>query len=68
MIKETSMQTFDLRQAAPDEVFRSVIAGYNKLASSELLEVTVQSYPAGLQMGLIEAGAKHEAERTIDGD
>ena len=62
------MHIFDLRQAAPDEVFRSVIAGYNKLASGEHLEVMVQSYPAGLQMGLVEAGAKHEAERTENGD
>ncbi|MDC0033067.1 beta-propeller fold lactonase family protein [Alphaproteobacteria bacterium] len=62
------MQKIDLRQVAPGEVFRSVIASYNKLAAGEPLEVTVQSYPTELQMGLVEAGAKHEAERTDDGD
>ncbi len=62
------MQNIDLRQAAPGEVFRSMIARYNKLASGEQLEVLVQSYPAELQMGLVEAGAKHEAERTVGGD
>ena len=62
------MLKLDLRQAAPGEVFRNVIAGYNKLASGEQLEVTVPSYSAELQMGMVEAGAKHEAERTVDGN
>ena len=63
--KEVAMQTLDLR---PDPApMRAIMAGYNGLAPGERLEALVAAYPPGLRMGLIEAGAKHVAERAPNG-
>lgn len=62
------MQELDLRTAPASELRRGIIAAYERLRPGEPIGIAVASYGAGLRMGLVEAGARHEAERTASGD
>ncbi|HKT17962.1 MAG TPA: beta-propeller fold lactonase family protein [Stellaceae bacterium] len=62
------MQELDLRATPPGEILRNVIAAYERLPRGERIAIALASYAARLRMGLVEAGAKHEAERTSNGD
>jgi YVTN family beta-propeller protein len=62
------MLELDLRKSQPREVLRSILGAYNKLERGEELAVLLPSYTAGLRMGLVEAGAKHDARQMEGGD
>ncbi len=62
------MQEIDLQTLPPREALRAVVAAYNKLLPGEAIAVTVASYTSGLRMGLVEAGAKHQARRSASGN
>ena len=62
------MEELDLRATPGGEVLRSVIAAYERIPRGERIAIALAAYSPGLRMGLIEAGAKHEAERTPGGD
>jgi YVTN family beta-propeller protein len=62
------MKELDLRKTPPREALRGILAAYNKLKRGEEMAATLASYPAGLRMGLVEAGARHTTERTEGGD
>lgn len=61
------MQEIDLQKLPPREALRGVLAAYNKLPPGEEIAVGLASYPSGLRMGLVEAGAKHKARRSANG-
>jgi YVTN family beta-propeller protein len=46
---------------------RAIIERFNALEPGAHLEVFLDAYPAGLRMGLLEAGARHTAEHRDDG-
>ncbi len=54
------MQALDLRREAPRDALRSVLAAYGRLKRGEEVAVTLAAYPAGLRMGLVEAGERLE--------
>ena len=64
----TAMAELDLRGTAPGEVMRAVTAAYERLRPGESVALALAQYGARLRMGLIEAGARHEAERLASGD
>jgi YVTN family beta-propeller protein len=64
----SAMHELDLRTTPAGEVLRSIIAAYERLPPGERIGIAVASYAARLCMGLVEAGAKHEAEQTASGD
>jgi YVTN family beta-propeller protein len=61
------MQQIDLQKLPAGEALRAILGAYNKLRRGEEIGVAIAAYPAGLRMGLVEAGAKHTAERSEDG-
>jgi hypothetical protein len=61
------MTELDLRTSPPAEILRGIIAAYNRLKPGETVAVTIPNYTPGIRMGLVEAGAKHEAARQADG-
>jgi len=62
------MQVIDLQRLPPRDALRATLAAYNKLQPGEEIAVTLASYPSGLRMGLVEAGAKHNAQRGDSGN
>lgn len=62
------MQVLDLLKLPSREALRAVLAAYNKLQPGEEIAVSLASYPSGLRMGLVEAGAKHNARRGENGN
>ncbi len=62
------MQELDLRKTTTRDALRTILGAYNKLDRGQEIQATLASYPAGLRMGLVEAGAKHDATRTPEGD
>jgi YVTN family beta-propeller protein len=62
------MQELDLQKLPPREALRALLGAYNKLRPGEEIAVTMASYASGLRMGLVEAGAKHRAQRTGNGN
>jgi len=62
------MQAIDLQKLPPRDALRAMLAAYNKLLPGEEIVVTLASYPSGLRMGLVEAGAKHKAQRGDSGN
>ncbi len=61
------MQELDLRREAPRDALRAILSAYNRLRRGDEVAIVLAAYPAGLRMGLVEAGARHEAARTQDG-
>jgi DNA-binding beta-propeller fold protein YncE len=57
----------DCRGKSLPETGRAVIERFNALAPGAQFEVCVDAYAAGLRIGLLEAGARHAAERRDDG-
>jgi hypothetical protein len=51
------MREIDLQKLPAGEALRAILGAYNKLRPGEEIGVTIASYPAGLRMGLVEAGA-----------
>jgi YVTN family beta-propeller protein len=49
------------------ETMRAIMARYNGMKSGERMSVRLAAYPPRLRMGLVEAGAKHTAEKAPDG-
>jgi YVTN family beta-propeller protein len=58
---------FDCRGKSFPEAGRAIIERFNALEPGAHLEVFLDAYPAGLRMGLLEAGARHTAEHRDDG-
>jgi DNA-binding beta-propeller fold protein YncE len=56
----------DCRGKALQQAGRAIIERYNAANPGESIEVWVDSYGAGLRTWLLEAGARHVAERAAD--
>lgn len=59
--------TIDCCGRSLPEAGRAIIERYNALAAGARLEARVDAYCAGLKVWLLEAGARHGAERLSDG-
>lgn len=57
----------DCRGKPYPETGSAIIESYNALTAGARMEVTLDAYPAGLKVWLLEAGARHTTERLDDG-
>lgn len=57
----------DCRGKPYPEAGSAIIESYNALTAGARIEVTLDAYPAGLKVWLLEAGARHTTERLDDG-
>src|SRR5579875_1185623 len=62
------MPELDLRGTPAHELMRAVTAAYERLRPGESVAILLKAYGARLRMGMVEAGARHEAERLPSGD
>jgi YVTN family beta-propeller protein len=62
-----TVYTIDCRGKSLPETGRTIIERFNALESGAHLEACVDAYAAGLKVWLLEAGARHGAERLSDG-
>lgn len=62
-----STAVLDCRGRPYTEAGLAIIDGYNALTAGARLQVTLDAYPAGLKIWLLEAGARHTVERLDDG-
>lgn len=61
------MYTIDCHGKPLPETGRAIIECFNALDPGSRLEANVDAYSAGLKVWLLEAGARHSAERAGDG-
>lgn len=61
------MTTLDLRAKPSAHAGAAIIARYNGASPGERFEVLLSEFGTGLRVGLLEAGARHEALREGDG-
>jgi DNA-binding beta-propeller fold protein YncE len=57
----------DCRGKPYPEAGAAIIERYNALAARARMDIVLDAYPAGLKVWLLEAGARHTAERLDDG-
>ena len=60
------MREIDLRDVPARELLGAALAAYSELSRGDEVALLVSSFDAGFRMGLVEAGAKHRAERLTE--
>ena len=60
------MDRLDCRALAPGEMYQTICRRYDAATAGAQIEVLADDLPAGVRIGLIEAGVRFTAERAAD--